>query len=77
MGLLPADLRADFAATCLLGLEGNVTGLCARCEAWFADERIEMSARRVAFTVDMRYAGQNYELPGSGHLRRFGTGQAP
>jgi N-methylhydantoinase A len=69
-GLLLADLRADFAATRLLPLsssvigevEGIVADLRRRCETWFADARIEANARRVALSVDMRYAGQNYEL---------------
>jgi N-methylhydantoinase A len=70
MGLLLADLRADFATTRLLPLssaviedvEGIIAGLRQRCEAWFAEEGIAVAARRVAITVDMRYAGQNYEL---------------
>ena len=70
MGLLLADLRADFAATRLLALssaaisevEVIVAGLRRRCEAWFAEGGIEANARRVALMVDMRYAGQNYEL---------------
>jgi N-methylhydantoinase A len=70
MGLLLADLRADFATTRLLALSSSVieevevivAGLRGRCEAWFAEEAIAAEARRVGFTVDMRYAGQNYEL---------------
>ena len=71
MGLLLTDLRADFAATRLLALEGAATaevetifaGLAARADAWFHEEAIEPAQRRIARTVDMRYAGQNYELP--------------
>ncbi|HVH79516.1 MAG TPA: hydantoinase/oxoprolinase family protein [Stellaceae bacterium] len=70
MGLLLADLRADFATTRLLPLSSAVTadideivtGLHRRCDEWFGEEGITMDARRVALTVDMRYAGQNYEL---------------
>jgi N-methylhydantoinase A len=70
MGLLLADLRADFAVTRLLALSSAVideieviiAGLRRRCEEWFADEGIEANARRVALSIDMRYAGQNYEL---------------
>ena len=70
MGLLLADLRTDFAATRLLPLSsaviedvaGIVAGLRERCERWFEEESIAPAARRIAFTVDMRYAGQNYEL---------------
>jgi N-methylhydantoinase A len=70
MGLLLTDLRADFAATRLLPLAPHVLGdieaafatLDARAAAWFAQEHIGADARRTVRTVDMRYAGQNYEL---------------
>src|SRR6516165_196210 len=70
MGLLLADLRADFAATRLMALSSAVISeietiiaeLRGRCAVWFADAGIETGDRRVAFSVDMRYAGQNYEL---------------
>jgi N-methylhydantoinase A len=70
MGLLLADLRTDFATTRLMPLsaaaiddaEAIVAGLRRRCAAWFDEEGIAPAARRVALTVDMRYAGQNYEL---------------
>ena len=70
MGLLLADLRADFATTRLLPLSSAViaeaadiiAGLRRRCDEWFAEEGIAPEARRIALTVDMRYAGQNYEL---------------
>jgi len=70
MGLLLADLRADFAVTRLMPLSSAVIGeveaiigeLRRRCEAWFAERAIDANARRVALSVDMRYAGQNYEL---------------
>ena len=70
MGLLLADLRADFATTRLLPLSATVAGeietivagLRERCAEWFAEEGIPTQDRRIALTVDMRYAGQNYEL---------------
>jgi N-methylhydantoinase A len=70
MGLLLTDLRADFAATRLLPLDGRVLGeidtafatLNEQADAWFAREEIAADARRLLRTVDMRYAGQNYEL---------------
>src|SRR6516165_4479721 len=70
MGLLMTDLRADFGVTRLIRLSSAVIGeieatfseLRKRCEAWFAERGIEASARRVTLSVDMRYAGQNYEL---------------
>jgi N-methylhydantoinase A len=71
MGLLLTDLRADFAVTRLTMLGAaslpvvkdafrDLTGMAA---AWFAAEAIAPDSRRIARTVDMRYAGQNYELP--------------
>ena len=71
MGLLLTDLRADFASTTLLTLgagavapvEAAFGGLAARAGDWFAAEHIPPEARRTTRTVDMRYAGQNYELP--------------
>ena len=71
MGLLLTDLRADFASTKLLtlapaalpDLQAGFAGLASRADAWFEAEHIAPAARHVARTVDMRYAGQNYELP--------------
>ena len=71
MGLLLTDLRADFASTKLLtlsaaalpDLQAAFDALSVRAEAWFEAEQIGADARRITRTVDMRYAGQNYELP--------------
>ncbi len=71
MGLLLTDLRTDFALTRLTSLDdaaGSVLAelfatLTARAEAWFDAEGVLPGARRILRTVDMRYAGQNYELP--------------
>src|SRR5215469_10574611 len=70
MGLLLADLRADFAMTRLLTLSSAIIGEIAditaelrnRCEAWFSERGIETHAKGVRLSADMRYAGQNYEL---------------
>jgi N-methylhydantoinase A len=71
IGLLLTDLRTDFALTRLTPLD-DAAGcvlrdafavLSARAEAWFTAEAIEPSDRRIVRSVDMRYAGQNYELP--------------
>jgi N-methylhydantoinase A len=70
MGLLLTDLRADFAVTRLLPLKAEAVGdikdafaaLDTRAAAWFAREHIATGGRRLMRTVDMRYAGQNYEL---------------
>lgn len=71
MGLLLTDLRADFARTRLMrlqleslpGIEAAFKDLLTEAEGWFADEGIEAGARQVARTADLRYAGQNYEMP--------------
>jgi N-methylhydantoinase A len=70
MGLLLTDLRADFALTRLLVLGADALAdmsdafqtLEARAAAWFDDTAIAPEHRLVSRTVDMRYAGQNYEL---------------
>jgi len=70
MGLLLTDLRADFSTTRLqtLGptvlpeIERAFTDLLAQAQAWFAGEHISPAERRITRTIDMRYAGQNYEL---------------
>ncbi|MDE2516784.1 MAG: hydantoinase/oxoprolinase family protein [Rhodospirillales bacterium] len=69
-GLLLTDLRADFSATRLVKLEpgavteiaAQFTALDARAAAWFAQEAVPEASRRLTRTVDMRYAGQNYEI---------------
>jgi N-methylhydantoinase A len=70
MGLLLTDLRADFATTRLMPLDAGARieieqaffSLNKQAAAWFAHEEIALDARRLQRTVDMRYAGQNYEL---------------
>ena len=70
MGLLLTDLRADFAATSLTTLHADATPrvaeafatLATSADHWFTDEKISPGARHINRTVDMRYAGQNYEL---------------
>ncbi len=70
-GLLLTDPRTDFAMTRLTPLDDKAgpvldeafAALLARAEAWFDAEDVPAAARRIVRTVDMRYAGQNYELP--------------
>ena len=70
MGLLLTDLRADLATTRLTrlgeGAEAVLAEAFASLEAeaarWFDAEGIAPAARRLFRRVDMRYAGQNYEL---------------
>ncbi len=71
MGLLLTDLRADFAATrltrlapdALAPMRAALAALAAQAEAWFAEEGIAPADRRIARSADLRYVGQNYELP--------------
>ncbi|MBK1657019.1 hydantoinase/oxoprolinase family protein [Paracraurococcus ruber] len=71
MGLLLTDLRADFASTRLTALgeaaiapmQAAFAALQDQAARWFEAEGIAAGARRVNRTADMRYAGQNYELP--------------
>ena len=71
MGLLLTDLRADFAVTrlavlaspALEGVRHAFRDLDSMAAEWFEAESIRSPDRRTARTVDMRYAGQNYELP--------------
>jgi N-methylhydantoinase A len=71
MGLLLTDLRADFATTRLMTLGRAITPamedafrtLRAEADAWFEGEGIAAGSQKITRTVDMRYAGQNYELP--------------
>ncbi len=71
LGLLLTDLMTNYAQTRLMRLDDGApaamaeafAGLEARANAWFAAEGIGSEARRIRRTVDMRYVGQNYELP--------------
>ncbi|MGQ0650699.1 MAG: hydantoinase/oxoprolinase family protein [Betaproteobacteria bacterium] len=69
-GLLNSDLVVDYVQTALApfgagSLERiNAVGkaLTARALEWFARERVDEAARRAAWSIDLRYAGQNFEL---------------
>ncbi|HYZ61263.1 MAG TPA: hydantoinase/oxoprolinase family protein, partial [Acetobacteraceae bacterium] len=71
MGLLLTDLRADFALTRLTVLNNSAlpvlrdafAALAQQAEAWFEAEAVAPDFRRIVRTADIRYAGQNYELP--------------
>src|SRR5262249_33417109 len=71
LGLLLADLRTNYARTRLMRLEeSSVPGMLdtfadleRQAAAWFDHEGVAPSARTIRRAVDMRYAGQNYELP--------------
>jgi N-methylhydantoinase A len=70
LGLLLTDLRADFAATRLMlfapgalaEIDGIFATLLQRADDWCDHAGIAAEDRRTLRTVDMRYAGQNYEI---------------
>ena len=69
-GLLNSDLVGDFVQTALLEFDGSKpealapirASLRRRAEAWFSREGVEASERRMVWSVDLRYQGQNFEL---------------
>lgn len=71
MGLLLTDLRADFASTCLVPVDTEsllqiatpMSEVETQAEVWFEDEQIPLEHRQIARRIDMRYEGQNHELP--------------
>ena len=71
LGLLLTDLKTNDAQTRLMPataaslprMSETFAELEARAVAWFEQEGIARPARTLRRTVDMRYAGQNYELP--------------
>ena len=70
-GLLNSDLATDLVRTVGLvvdsgagpALERIRDGLRAEADAWFAREKIAPAARRFHWSADLRYRGQNFELP--------------
>jgi N-methylhydantoinase A len=69
-GLVVADLTESFVATCRTPLDGDLSRvrdelerLQGRVRDWWAAERIAASDAGCRLTLDMRYVGQNYELP--------------
>jgi N-methylhydantoinase A len=71
LGLLATDMRADYVRTAL-GLTSQTQAsemaevwdeLEARAQEWLAGEGIPPDKRLLQRIVDMRYLGQNYELP--------------
>ncbi len=71
LGLLMTDLQTNYAQTRLMPVTWETLGSMAqvfsdldrRAQAWFTAENIPANDRRMSRTIDMRYAGQNYELP--------------
>lgn len=70
IGLLAADLRADFGMTCLTdatpeGWEAvgvAFRNLLDRAHAWAEDERLDIGSLRIDRALELRYRGQSSEL---------------
>jgi N-methylhydantoinase A len=71
IGDLVADFRDEFAQTYIRlvsaaagdEVAGILDGLGAQAKAWLVDEGIAEDAQRIAYTADMRYHRQGYEIP--------------
>ena len=68
-GLVVADLKESFVATCRTPLAGDLAGvgrelqrLAGMARDWWRSERIDAGSAASQLVVDMRYIGQNYEL---------------
>jgi N-methylhydantoinase A len=70
-GLVVSDLKEDFVASsrtlvdddAVADMTARVAGLSTDAASWFADEAVADEARRLDLVIDMRYVGQNFELP--------------
>jgi N-methylhydantoinase A len=78
MGLLHADARSDFSVTRLVkavadsvgSLNEGMADLEKRADAWLERESLEGTAVR-EWQADLRYVGQNFELPAQLRSSRF------
>lgn len=68
-GLVVADLKENFVATCRTPLAGDLTAVAAHlarlqglARDWWQLERIAPADASSQLVIDMRYIGQNYEL---------------
>jgi len=69
-GLIEADLQENFVATCRVPLSCDLCAvskvaddLTRQAQDWLAQEASDAADPRVLVSFDMRYLGQNYELP--------------
>jgi N-methylhydantoinase A len=70
VGLLAADIRADFGLTCLTdatepgwpAAAAALSNLLARAHAWAEDERLDLTMLRIDRLLELRYRGQSSEL---------------
>jgi N-methylhydantoinase A len=69
-GVASASLEEGFVATCRIPLSGDLSAVVAAvrrlqddADTWFAREDIATNLRGSIVLLDMRYVGQNFELP--------------
>jgi len=69
-GLIVSDLQENYVTTCRVPLDGDleqlkgaIEQLSAKAEKWLALEFHDVVERRQTVLLDLRYIGQNYELP--------------
>jgi len=70
-GLIVSDLKEDFVHSARIALDdGFATAIAPvledlnqRADIWFQSQTIGAEARTVTLALDMRYVGQNFELP--------------
>ncbi len=82
-GLIASDLKEDFVRSArlragdkhLASLRTQLAELAADAASWFAKEGVRPSERRVRLSFDMRFVGQNFELPVA--IGRASGGQLP
>jgi len=69
-GAMNSALTADFVKTILAPLDGAVSRIAAEVASqlstavhgWFENEKIPEPGRKLTWSVELRYVGQNYEL---------------
>lgn len=70
-GLLEAELQENFVASCRMPLDSGAAeplaaaaqDLIRQGQEWLAEEAEGTESGRLILSLDMRYVGQNYELP--------------
>jgi N-methylhydantoinase A len=70
-GLIASDLKDDFVRSIRTRLDGNhldalnahLANLMKDAAKWFAQEGVKPAQQSVKLSFDMRYVGQNFELP--------------
>lgn len=82
-GLIVSDLKEDFVSSRRASLDAHglkqlravIRDLAGDAGAWFKREAVAQPSRSIEIVLDMRYVGQNFELPVS--LGRSNSGKVP